>query len=159
MALREIRMYKDEILRKKSREVKDVNERIKTLAGDMAETMYKADGVGIAAPQVGVLRRIIAVDAGSGLITLINPEVVKSEGEQVGVEGCLSIPNVAGEVSRPQIVTVKGLNANGEPIEITAEDLLARVLCHEIDHLDGVLFTDKVIRYVDPEKEDDDNKE
>ena len=159
MALREIRMYKDEILRKKSREVKDVNERIKTLAGDMAETMYKADGVGIAAPQVGVLRRIIVVDAGSGLITLINPEVVKSEGEQVGVEGCLSIPNVAGEVSRPQIVTVKGLNANGEPIEITAEDLLARVLCHEIDHLDGVLFTDKVIRYVDPEKEDDDNKE
>ena len=159
MALREIRMYKDEILRKKSREVKDVNERIKTLAGDMAETMYKADGVGIAAPQVGVLRRIIAVDAGSGLITLINPEVVKSEGEQVGVEGCLSIPNVAGEVSRPQIVTVKGLNANGEPIEITAEDLLARVLCHEIDHLDGVLFTDKVIRYVDPKEEDDDNKE
>ncbi len=159
MALREIRMYKDEILRKKSREVKDVNERIKTLAGDMAETMYKADGVGIAAPQVGVLRRIIVVDAGSGLITLINPEVVKSEGEQVGVEGCLSIPNVAGEVSRPQIVTVKGLNANGEPIEITAEDLLARVLCHEIDHLDGVLFTDKVIRYVDPEEEDDDNKE
>ncbi len=159
MALREIRMYKDEILRKKSREVKDVNERIKTLAGDMAETMYKADGVGIAAPQVGVLRRIIAVDAGSGLITLINPEVVKSEGEQVGVEGCLSIPNVAGEVSRPQIVTVKGLNANGEPIEITAEDLLACALCHEIDHLDGVLFIDKVIRYVDPEKEDDDNKE
>ena len=159
MALREIRMYKDEILRKKSREVKDVNERIKTLAGDMAETMYKADGVGIAAPQVGVLRRIIVVDAGSGLITLINPEVVKSEGEQVGVEGCLSIPNVAGEVSRPQIVTVKGLNANGEPIEITAEDLLACALCHEIDHLDGVLFTDKVIRYVDPEEEDDDNKE
>jgi peptide deformylase len=159
MALREIRMYKDEILRKKSREVKDVNERIKTLAGDMAETMYKADGVGIAAPQVGVLRRIIVVDAGSGLITLINPEVVKSEGEQVGVEGCLSIPNVAGEVSRPQIVTVKGLNANGEPIEITAEDLLACALCHEIDHLDGVLFIDKVIRYVDPEKEDDDNKE
>ncbi len=159
MALREIRMYKDEILRKKSREVKDVNERIKTLAGDMAETMYKADGVGIAAPQVGVLRRIIVVDAGSGLITLINPEVVKSEGEQVGVEGCLSIPNVAGEVSRPQIVTVKGLNANGESIEITAEDLLARVLCHEIDHLDGVLFTDKVIRYVDPKEEDDDNKE
>ncbi len=158
MALREIRKYNDEILRKKSREVKNVDSRIKILIDDMAETMYKADGVGLAAPQVGVLRKVIVVDAGSGLITFVNPEIVSSDGEQVGVEGCLSIPDVAGEVARPKIVTIKGLDKNGEPIEITAEDLLARALLHEIDHLDGVLFTDKVIRYVDPE-EDDGTKE
>lgn len=154
MALREIRKYDDEILRKKSREVKDINDRIRTLIDDMAETMYKADGVGLAAPQVGVLRRIIVVDAGSGLIAIVNPEIVMSEGEQVGVEGCLSVPDVAGEVARPKIVTVKGLDRNGEHIEITGEDLLARALAHEIDHLEGILFTDKVIRYVDVEEED-----
>lgn len=154
MALREIRKYDDEILRKKSKEVKEINDRIRTLIDDMAETMYKADGVGLAAPQVGVLRRIIVIDAGSGLIAIVNPEIVMSYGEQVAVEGCLSVPDVAGEVARPKIVTVKGLDRNGEPIEITGEDLLARALSHEIDHLEGILFTDKVIRYVDAEEED-----
>ncbi|TZE83415.1 peptide deformylase [Calorimonas adulescens] len=153
MALREIRKYEDELLRKKSRTVEEVDDRIRLLIDDMAETMYKADGVGLAAPQVGVLRRVIVVDAGSGLIALVNPEIVASEGEQIGVEGCLSIPDVAGEVARPKILTVRGLNRDGELIEITGEDLLARALSHEIDHLDGVLFIDRVIRYVDAEEE------
>ncbi|MDI6601391.1 MAG: peptide deformylase [Thermoanaerobacteraceae bacterium] len=154
MALREIRKYEDEILRKKSKEVKEVDDRIRLLIDDMAETMYNADGVGLAAPQVGVLRRVIVVDAGSGLIALVNPEIVMVDGEQIGVEGCLSIPDVAGEVARPQIVTVRGLDRNGELIEITGEDLLARALSHEIDHLNGVLFIDKVIKYVNMEDED-----
>lgn len=147
MALRTIRTYKEEILRKKSRKVDVVNNRIKILIEDMLDTMYEADGVGLAAPQIGILKRVIVVDIddGAGAIALINPEIVYSEGVTVEEEGCLSIPGEMGSVERPQKVRIKALNPEGEKVEIEAEDLLARALCHEIDHLDGILFTDKVI--------------
>ena len=112
---------------------------------DMAETMRSADGVGLAAPQVGVLRRVVVIDLGDGLLELINPEILETSGQQQGPEGCLSIPGAAGEVIRPERVKVKALNRNGEIIEIEGTDLLARALCHEIDHLDGILFIEKVI--------------
>lgn len=115
------------------------------LLDDMADTMYEAEGVGLAAPQVGVLRRVIIVDIGQGLIELINPEILSTEGEESAAEGCLSLPNRSGEVIRPKKVKVKGLNRAGEETIIEATDLLARALCHEIDHLDGILFIDKVI--------------
>lgn len=149
MAVRFIRKVDDEILRKKSRKIEKVDGRIAVLLDDMAETMYKAEGVGLAAPQVGILRRAIVVDAGDGLIKLVNPEIISYSGEATDVEGCLSIPNVHGEVKRPESVIVRALNEKGEEIEISGAGLLARVLCHEIDHLNGVLFIDKVIRYVE----------
>lgn len=149
MAVRTIRKYKDEILRKKSKKVEKLDGRILTLLDDMAETMYEADGVGLAGPQVGVLRRIIVVDTGEGLLKLINPEVISYSGEQVDVEGCLSIPNIHGEVPRPENVIVRAVNEKGEKVEISAKDLQARALCHEIDHLNGVLFIDKVTKIVD----------
>ena len=119
----------------------------------MVETMYNADGVGLAAPQVGVLRRVVVIDIGEGVIELINPELIETEGEQIGPEGCLSVPGVTGEVERPLKVKVKALNRKGEEFIIEGEGLLARALCHEIDHLDGIIFTDKVIRYLDEEEE------
>lgn len=151
MALRQIRLDSDEILRKRSKEVTEITPKILTLIEDMIETMHDADGVGLAAPQVGILRRIIVVDIGdeNGPIALINPRLIKSKGEQIGSEGCLSIPGVLGEVNRPQSVVVVGLNPAGEEVQIECEDLLARVFCHEIDHLDGVLFTDKVIQFIE----------
>ena len=147
MALRIIRTYKDEILRKKSRKVDVVNNRIKILIEDMLDTMYEADGVGLAAPQIGILKRVIVVDIsdGAGPMALINPEILYNEGITIEEEGCLSVPGEIGSVKRPQKIKIKALNAKGEKIEIEAEDLLARALCHEIDHLDGILFTDKVI--------------
>lgn len=150
MALRRIRKEGDEILRKKSREVDQVNDRILELLEDMAETMYENNGVGLAAPQVGVLKRVIVVDTegGEGLHKLINPRIVHEEGEQCWAEGCLSVPGVYGEVKRPQKVIVEALNEKGEKIRITGEGLLAVALCHEIDHLDGILFKDKVVRYI-----------
>lgn len=149
MALRNIIKEGDELLRKISKEVDIVNNKIQVLIKDMAETMYKANGVGLAAPQIGVLKRIIVIDIGDGLIEMINPVIVKSEGEQVEIEGCLSIPGIYGEVKRPLKVTVEGLNAKGEKVIIDAEGFLAVAFCHEIDHLNGVLFKDKVIRYID----------
>lgn len=149
MALRNIIKEGDEVLRKISKEVDIVNNKIQVLIKDMAETMYKANGVGLAAPQIGVLKRIIVIDIGDGLIEMINPVIVKSEGEQVEIEGCLSIPGVYGEVKRPLKVTVEGLNAKGEKVIMDAEGFLAVAFCHEIDHLNGVLFKDKVIRYID----------
>ncbi|MFU0823936.1 peptide deformylase [Clostridium sp.] len=146
MALRNIRVEGDEILRKKSRKVDDINSRILTLIEDMKETMYAADGVGLAAPQVGILKRIVVIDVGDGPIVLINPEIIKKEGCQVDFEGCLSIPGEQGKVERPFRVTARALNENGEEIEIVGEELLARAICHEVDHLDGVLFIDKVIK-------------
>lgn len=144
MALREIKHYKrDSVLRKKSRPVEKINDRIHILLDDMAETMYEAEGVGLAAPQVGVLKRVIVVDVGDGLIEIINPEIVHHEGEQVEAEGCLSVPGITARVSRPSHVIVKGLDRHGESVEIKAFGLLARALCHEIDHLDGTLFIDK----------------
>lgn len=149
MALREIKHYnRDSVLRKKARPVDKIDERILTLLDDMVETMYDAEGVGLAAPQVGVLRRVVVMDIGDegdGLVELINPEIVEYEGEQVGAEGCLSVPGLTGQVKRPLRVVVKGLNRQGEEIEIVGSELLARALCHETDHLDGILYIDKVL--------------
>jgi peptide deformylase len=144
MALREVRKIGDEILRKKSRHVEKIDDRIKTLIEDMVETMYHENGVGLAAPQVGVLKRVIVIDIGdeNGVLKLINPEIIEEEGVQVDDEGCLSVPNMSGTVERPQRVVVKALNEKGEEVIIEGKDLLARALCHEIDHLNGVLFVD-----------------
>lgn len=145
MALRNIRTLGDDILRKKCRVIDKIDDRIKTLAKDMIETMHKEDGVGLAGPQVGILKRIAVIDVGEGPIVIINPEIIKREGSYIDIEGCLSIPGRQGEVERPEKVTVRALNENGEEVEITGEGLLARAFCHEIDHLDGVLFIDKVL--------------
>lgn len=155
MAIRIIRTFGDEPLRKKSRPVETINRNIITLLDDMVDTMKEANGVGLAAPQVGILKRVIVIDIGDesdGLIELINPEIVVTDGTQNEIEGCLSVPGKMGEVVRPAKVTVKGLNRQGEEIEVTGEGLIARALCHEIDHLNGELFVDKVIRYVDPKE-------
>ena len=146
VAVRDIRHYqKDDILRKKSKPVDKIDDRVITLLDDMAETMYKAEGVGLAAPQVGILKRIIVIDVGEGIIELINPEILWQKGEQDGKEGCLSVPGYSARVKRPARVKVKGLNRKGEEEEIVGQDLLARALCHEIDHLDGILFIDNVV--------------
>ena len=145
MAIRTIRIYGDDLLRKKCRVVDDINQRILILIEDMKETMYKSNGIGLAAPQVGILKRIVVIDVGDGLITLINPEIVEMQGSQLVSEGCLSIPGVQKSVDRPETVKVKAINEIGEKIIIDGEGLLARALCHEIDHLDGVLFIDKAI--------------
>ncbi len=146
MAIRIIRTDEDPILRKKAKKVEKIDDRVKVLLEDMKETMYAADGVGLAAPQVGVLKRIILVDVGEGLLEMINPEIVESCGEEIDEEGCLSLPGVNGDVCRPEAVTVKGLNPQGQEIVIEAKNLFARALCHEIDHLNGVLFTDRIIK-------------
>lgn len=144
MALRNIcKIEKDDILRKKCREVKVVDDRVRELLSDMAETMYFEKGVGLAAPQVGMLKRIIVVDTGDGIINFINPEIVEKSGTQEDEEGCLSIPDRRAMVIRPMKVTVKGLDEMGNEKEITAEGFKARALCHEIDHLDGILFIDR----------------
>lgn len=145
MALRNIRIDGDGVLRKKSREVKEINERILTLIEDMKETMYDANGVGLAAPQIGILRRVAVIDVGEGPIVFINPEIISVKGSQIDEEGCLSIPGVQGKVKRPMNVTVKALNEHGEEYILEGEEFLARAMCHEIDHLNGVLFTDKTI--------------
>ena len=146
MALRQIVKFGEDILRKKSRPVTNFDERLWTLLDDMAETMKKAEGAGLAAVQVGVLRRVVVIDVRDehGLIELINPEIVSTEGTQCGGEGCLSAPNVWEEVERPNVVTVKAQDRNGKEFTITGSALLARAFCHEIDHLDGILFTDHV---------------
>ena len=146
MAIRIIRTDEDPILRKKAKTVEKIDDRVKTLIEDMGETMYDADGVGLAATQVGVLKRIILVDVGEGLLEMINPEIMESSGEEIDEEGCLSLPGVNGEVPRPEAVTVKGLNPEGQEIIIEAKNLFARAICHEIDHLNGVLFTDRIIK-------------
>jgi peptide deformylase len=148
MALREICVLGEDILRKKSRTVERIDDRIRQLAGDMAETMYKANGVGLAAPQVEILKRIIVVDVGEGLVTLINPEILEAKGSQSDEEGCLSIPGKRGTVERPMEVIVKGLDEQGNVKEIKAEGYFARALCHEIDHLSGTLFIDKMEKEV-----------
>lgn len=151
MALRTIRINGDEILRKKCRAVDEIKDRELVLLDDMLETMYAADGVGLAAPQVGILKRLVVIDIGEGPMKLVNPEIVENDGEVVDYEGCLSVPGEQGNVIRPETVKVKALNEKGENIEIIGSGLLARALCHEIDHLNGVLFIDKVI----PEEEDE----
>jgi peptide deformylase len=146
VALRNIMNYKtDDILRKRARLVESINGRILILLEDMAETMYHADGAGLAAPQVGILRRLVIINVGTGLIKLINPVITEADGEQQELEGCLSIPGIYGRVKRPEKVLVKALDENGKPFDLEGTGLLARALCHEIDHLDGILFIDKVI--------------
>jgi peptide deformylase len=145
MAVRQILTYdKDELLRKKSRTVELFDDRIKVLVEDMKETMEKADGIGLAAPQVGILKRIIVVNTGDGILSLINPEIRKSEGEQSEFEGCLSVPGIYGVVRRPLRVTARGINGEGSITDYHLRGLAARAVCHEIDHLDGILFLDKV---------------
>ncbi|MBR6700742.1 MAG: peptide deformylase [Firmicutes bacterium] len=158
MAIRNVLKEGDETLRKQSREVTNINERIHTLLDDMAETMYATDGVGLAAPQVGVLRRVIVIDIrdSNGLIELINPVITEQSGYQYGEEGCLSVPGVVAKVERPFEVTVKGLNRSGEEVEYKAVDFLAKAFCHEIDHLNGMLFIDhphELVEYDDEEEE------
>ena len=146
MALRQIVKIGEPVLRKKSKVVKEINDRIIELLDDMADTMYEADGVGLAAPQVGILKRVVVIDIGDGLIELINPEIIETEGEYLDNEGCLSVPGECGDVSRPYRVKVRAQNRFGETVEIEGEELLARAFCHEIDHLDGILYVDKVIK-------------
>ena len=144
MAIREIRTMGDEVLTKTCKEVKAMTPRTARLIEDMLDTMYEAMGVGLAAPQVGVLRRIVVIDVGEGPIVLINPEILETEGEQTGDEGCLSVPGKAGCVTRPNYVKVKALDENMEEVIYEGEGLLARAFCHEIDHLDGHLYVEKV---------------
>lgn len=155
----EIRTVGDEVLRRKSKPVKAVNGSIRRLLDEMAETMQHESGIGLAAPQVGIAKRVLVADVGEGLIELINPEILFAEGNQVGLEGCLSIPDVVGEVSRAQSVRLTGLNRDGHQVWIEANGLLARCLQHEIDHLDGILFTDRAIRIVSEEELQERRKE
>lgn len=149
MALREIRTFDDTFLHKHSRPVAEVDDRIRTLLGDMAETMYHTqNGGGLAACQVGVLRRVIVADMGDGLLQLVNPRITSATGEQLVVEGCLSYPGRWAHVRRPQTVRVEALNETGAPVTIVAADALAKCLCHEIDHLDGIVLADRAIDYV-----------
>lgn len=154
MATRKIIELGEEKLRKQCKPVEKFDLRLRILLKDMADTMYKAQGVGLAAPQVGILRRVVVVDIGDGLIELINPEILRTEGEQSGPEGCLSVPGRSGVVVRPNIVTVRAQDRNGEYFEITGEEFLARAFCHEIDHLDGILYVDKMEREIFPDDEE-----
>ncbi|MBN1623975.1 MAG: peptide deformylase [Clostridia bacterium] len=148
MALRNIRTDEDPVLRKRARTVAKINQRIEILLEDMAETMYAAPGLGLAAPQVGILKRVIVYDAGDGIVEMINPVITDSEDEQVEVEGCLSVPGKYGRVRRPALITVVYQDRNGNELTKTARELEAVVICHETDHLDGILFTDKVEEYL-----------
>ena len=142
MALRNIVTKEDSILRKKCREVEKFDDKLHTLLDDMAQTMYKADGVGLAGPQVGILRRVFVVDVGEGLYEMINPKLVAKKGKQTGNEGCLSRPHTFGDVTRPNYVKVEYFDRNGQKQTIEATELFARAICHENDHLDGTLFID-----------------
>lgn len=149
MAIRNIRKVGDEILSKPCREVEVIDQRVIELLDDMAETMHHADGVGLAAPQVGVLKRVVVIDVGDGVLELINPVIVGVDGTQREVEGCLSVPGKYGEVIRPAKIVVNALDRHGNGFEVMGQDLLARALAHEIDHLDGHLFVEKVLKYVE----------
>ncbi len=152
MAILNIVKEGDPTLRKVCRPVTEITPRILQLIEDMKDTLLEANGVGLAAPQVGILRRIVIVDTGDELVELINPEIIEFEGEQEEVEGCLSVPDVWGITQRPYWVKVKAMNKDGEEFTIEGEDLLGRCFCHEIDHLNGQLFTDKTIRYLTAEE-------
>lgn len=144
MAIRNIRTMGDECLGKVCKVVKEVNDRTLQLIDDMIDTMYEANGVGLAAPQVGVLKRIVVIDVGEGPIVMINPEILETSGEQTGNEGCLSVPGKVGSVTRPNYVKAKAFDENMEEYEIEGTELLARAICHECEHLDGHLFVEKV---------------
>lgn len=144
MAIREIREMGDDVLTKKCKPVKMMTPRTVELIEDMFDTLYESGGVGLAAPQVGILKRIVVIDIGEGPILLINPEIVETSGSQTGSEGCLSLPGKAGQVTRPNYVKVKALDVNMEPVEYEGKELLARAFCHELDHLDGVMYVEHV---------------
>lgn len=147
MAIRQLRFREDEVLHKRCKEVKKFDEKLGILLDDMYDTMTKAEGVGLAAPQVGILKRVVVIDVGSGRIELINPEIIETSGSQTGSEGCLSFPGLYGEVERPNYVKVKAQDRNGKWFVAEGEELLARAFCHECDHLDGHVFTELVKKY------------
>lgn len=145
MALREVRIQGDRVLEKVCKPIKEMTPKIMTLIDDMFDTMYETGGVGLAAPQVGILKRVVVIDIGDEPYVLINPEIIETAGEQTGDEGCLSLPGKAGMVTRPNYVKVRALDENMEMFELEAEELLARAVCHECDHLDGIMYTAHVI--------------
>lgn len=155
MAIRNIVKTGDDVLLKMCRPVEKFDEKLWVLLEDMNETMNAANGVGLAAPQVGLLRRVVVIDVGEGVIELINPEIIATSGEQNGVEGCLSFPNEWGLVKRPMNVTVRAQDRHGKFFEMSGTELLARAFCHEIDHLNGVCFVSKATRMLDPEELED----
>lgn len=140
MAIRKIREIGDEVLTKVCKPVDKMTLRTKILIDDMLDTMYEAYGVGLAAPQVGILKRLVVIDVGEGPIVLVNPEIVETSGEQTGEEGCLSVPGKSGTVTRPNVVKIRALDQDMKPFEMEGEGLLARAFCHEIEHLDGILY-------------------
>lgn len=160
MALRTIRTEGDPVLEKKSRPITEMTPKLRNLIVDMLDTMYDAMGVGLAAPQVGILKRLVVIDVGEGPIVLINPEILETSGEQTGEEGCLSVPGMTGQVTRPNYVKVKALDINMEEVEYEGTELLARAFCHEIDHLDGRMYTELVegelhrVSYEDEDEEE-----
>lgn len=161
MAIRKIVELGDEVLRKKSRRVEKFDKREWMLLKDMAETMYEAEGVGLAAPQVGILKRMVVIDIGDGLIELINPEILETEGTQDGPEGCLSVPGRRGKVERPMRVVVAAQDRKGREFTIEGEGLMARALCHEIDHLEGIVYVDRMSEEIfgDDDEEDAEDEE
>ncbi len=159
MASRKIVEIGDQKLRKVCKTVEKFDERLKILLDDMAQTMYQAEGVGLAAPQVGILRRVVVVDIGEGLIEMVNPVIIHSEGEQCDQEGCLSVPGRRGMVTRPQIVTVRAQDAKGDYFEVTGEGFLARAFCHELDHLEGQLYVDIMDRELFGDDDGSDDEE
>ncbi len=154
MAIREIRVDGDECLRKRCREVDKFDERLEMLLDDMWDTLHKANGMGLAAPQVGILKRIAVIESEDEHYELINPTITYAEGTLLDREACLSVPNLMGEVERPETIKVVALDRYGKEKKYNISGYLARCFCHEIDHLDGILYTDKVIRYIDPEEEE-----
>ena len=144
MALRQIRTVGDPVLTKTCKEIKEITPKILELADDMLETMYEANGVGLAAPQVGILKRMVVIDIGDGPILMINPEIIETSGTQTGDEGCLSLPGKAGTVTRPNYVKARAFNEDSDEYEIEGTELLARAICHELDHLDGHMYMEKV---------------
>lgn len=157
MAIRKIREIGDSCLKKQCREVEKFDNRLHTLLDDMKDTLLLANGVGLAAPQVGILRRVVVIDLGedSGMLELINPVITHTEGSVTDTEGCLSVPGKAGEVTRPQKATVRAFDRNGEEFEFTGEDLYARCICHECDHLDGILYVEKAEKIFDLEQDEE----
>lgn len=144
MALRTIRIQGDPVLEKKCKEITEITPKIEELIEDMLDTMYEANGVGLAAPQVGILKRVVVIDIGEGPVIMINPEILETSGEQTGDEGCLSLPGKAGQVTRPNYVKARAFDENMEEYIIEGEELMARAICHELDHLDGHMYTEKV---------------
>jgi len=149
MAIRKIvKLGEDDVLRKRCRKVEKFDKRLEQLLDDMADTMYEADGAGLAAPQVGILKRCVVIDAGEGLIELVNPEILSAEGTQMCIEGCLSVPGRRGRVERPEKVIVHAQDRKGRHIELEGDGFLANAICHELDHLDGIVYVDKMLEDV-----------